>query len=121
MVPNVPQEQIRTFIRKSLEEVKFVFSTPQHYGDVSELKCSLCGATALELHVEHEGFGNCAHSYYTFPTRTDLIKLKTGILNERNYESYTESRCGLHQKGYYVSFYKRVKVGYLYFDHKILK
>jgi hypothetical protein len=117
----VSQEQIRVFVQKGLEDVKDLFSTSQHYGDVSELKCSLCSATAFKLYIEHEGFGDCWHSYYTFPTENDQLKLKTGNLNAENYESYVESRCGIHTHAWYSSFYKRVKVGYFYFNHKILE
>jgi len=44
-----------------------------------------------------------------------------GRLGKDNYESYVESRCGIYQYEYQGNFYKRVKVGYKYYDHGVLE
>ena len=120
MDPNALGEQLRVYIQKLIFK-KDLFSTPQHFGEVSELQCPFCDSAVHKLYMEYEGLGDCRHSYYTFPTTSDLKDLEEGRLNEENYEAYVASRCGIQGHAYYAMFYKRVKVGYLYIEHKPLE
>lgn len=117
--PEVDDDVLDAYLALGLERDRDLFATTQHFGDAELHRCRVCGGAVLHLRVEHEGFGDSTHHYYTPLAAGDLIDLGAGRIGADTCEAWVGARAGLHQVGAQVTPYTDATVGYLGMGHRL--
>ncbi len=118
-MPEADGDVILAYLQERLGESHDLFTTDEHHGDASYRQCANCHGTIFHLTVEHEGFGDAIHHYFT-PADSDAVNaVATHELHSGNFEDWVGARGGLYKSGYSACFYAGAEVGYPGIDHKL--
>jgi hypothetical protein len=118
-LPDVTAAVLDAYLALGLEHDRDLFATTQHFGDALLHRCRVCGGAVLHLRIEHEGFGDSIHHYYTPLAAGDLIDLGAGRIGADTCEAWLGARAGLHRIGVRVTPYTGATVGYLAMGHRL--
>lgn len=105
---------------RGLTRERWLFQTQPHLGDAELRRCPRCGAAAIELLVEHEGFTGSIHRYLTVLSGREEEALAAGELDGDGYEAWAGARAGIHLAGGRAVQYAQARVGWLGLDHGLL-
>lgn len=83
-----------------------IYRTHPHHGSVKRGVCTLCDTTVYWLLVECEGFSGSIHSYYSFPSLSDLEMLGS------DYEHFVNTHAGIYSADRSCYLYDQTKVKY---------
>jgi len=118
-IPVVDSDVLKAYLSLGVDHERDLFVTPQHHGELAVARCRPCGEHLLHLRVEHEGFGDSIHHYFT-PVAADVVAaLEAGKLDAGSYEAWVGLHAGIYAVGYEARCYTRAIVGYLGIDHRL--
>lgn len=120
IAPDASSDELLRYLNDDLGDERWLFSTAPHYGDVTRFRCRRCGATVLQLRIEHEGFSGSRHRYVTALSSSEDDALARGVVDADGYEAWAGERCGIHVADGAATLYGRARVGYLGVDHRLM-